>query len=484
VARSAAGGSVVVAAFLCAWAHPAGAAGEVAGPTFLAERTRSTGDLVDIRRRRYVRALVSYSQTNFFIEGGRACGLEYELLRAYERQLNDGLAPDDVPITMVFVPVPFGDLIPALLDGRGDIAAAGINASRDGSRRVAFSAPYVTDVRHVVVAHRGAERLRRVSDLAGRDVYVARSSRAVEHLDRLNHHLHGKGRPPVRVVEGNRYLQAEDILDMVNAGIVPYTVVDEHVANLWASVLPNIVVSHELAVHSGGRVGWAVRAENPELLESVDEFLERHAKGSLLGNVLFNRYFEDTTWIQDPTRGSERGKLDTMIGLFKKYGERYGFDWVVIAAQAYQESRLDQSLVSPRGAVGVMQLLPSTAADERIGIPDVGSLENNIHAGVKYLHVLRERYFSAPEIAPEARMHFAHAAYNAGPARVRQMQRLAADMGLDPNRWFGNVEQAALRVVGQETVRYVANVQKYYAAYTLIIDKLDRGEPGRMAAGG
>jgi membrane-bound lytic murein transglycosylase MltF len=200
--------------------------------------------------------------------------------------------------------------------------------------------------------------------------------------------------------------------------------------------------------------------------------------------VLFNRYFEDTTWIQDPTRGSERGKLDTMIGLFKKYGERYGFDWVVIAAQAYQESRLDQSLVSPRGAVGVMQLLPSTAADERIGIPDVGSLENNIHAGVKYLHVLRERYFSAPEIAPEARMHFAHAAYNAGPARVRQMQRLAADMGLDPNRWFGNVEQAALRVVGQETVRYVANVQKYYAAYTLIIDKLDRGEPGRMAAGG
>jgi len=432
------GGAVVVAALLCGVAGAVEVVNDAAGPTFLSERARSTGGLPDIQRRRYVRALVSYSQTNFFIEDGRAYGLEYELLRAYERQLNEGLAPDDIPITMVFVPVPFGDLIPALLEGRGDIVAAGINATRDGSGRVAFSTPYVTSVRNVIVAHRDAERPRRVSDLAGRDIYVARSSGAVEHLDRLNHRLHIKGRAPVRVVEGNRYLQAEDVLDMVNAGIVAYTVVDEHVADLWASVLPNIVVCRDLVIHSGGRIAWAVRTENPELLESVNGFLDHHGKGSLLGNVLFRRYFENTRWIQDPTTAGERGKLDTMIGLFKKYGERYGFDWVVIAAQAYQESRLNQSLVSPRGAIGVMQLLPSTAADERVGIPDVDSLENNIHAGVKYLHVLRERYFSAPEIAPESRMHFTHAAYNAGPGR-------SAGCGGSPPTW------ASIPTAGSET---------------------------------
>jgi membrane-bound lytic murein transglycosylase MltF len=465
-------GLALLASVLGGGVLPPPAAGDAGGPTFLSERSRSTGGLTEIRRRKYVRALVSYSQTNFFIEGGRAYGLEYELLKAYERQLNAGLSHADVPITMVFVPVPFGDLVPALLEGRGDIVAAGITATRDERHRVAFSAPYISSVKEVVVAHRGAERPTGLWDLGGREVYVRQSSSYAQHLERLNHRLLSKGRAPVRIVEGNRYLQAEDILDMVNAGIVSYTVVEQHVADLWASVLPDIVVCRDVVLHSGGRVAWAVRAGNPDLLASVSGFLRDHGKGSLLGNILFRRYFENTTWIANPTTEHEREKLATLVDLFKKYGDRYGFDWVLIAAQAYQESRLDQSLVSPRGAVGVMQLLPSTAAD--VGIPDEGRLESNIHAGVKYLHLLRDRYFSDPEIPPEARLHFAHAAYNAGPRRVREMRAFAAGMGLDPDRWFGHVEQAALRLVGQETVRYVANVQKYYAAYSLVIDKIDR----------
>ncbi|WP_419603600.1 transglycosylase SLT domain-containing protein [Thiolapillus sp.] len=204
-----------------------------------------------------------------------------------------------------------------------------------------------------------------------------------------------------------------------------------------------------------------MRKSNPLLADDLRKFWKKVQKGSLLGNMLIKRYYKSTRWIKNPGREQARKKFAHLLKLFEKYGGKYGFDALALAAQGYQESELNQQRKSHRGAVGIMQLLPSTAADKNVGIRDISTEENNIHAGAKYMAFLRDRYFSDPAIKPDDRMAFAWAAYNAGPAKVRKMRAKAKAMGLNPNVWFGNVEIAAGKIVGRETVRYVANIYKY-----------------------
>jgi len=431
----------------------------------------STADLPAMLKQRRIRALVTYNQVHYFNINGQEHGFEYELLKEYEKYLNKNISSKEIQLQIMFIPVSFEQLIPALLAGQGDIAAAGLTITEDRQRQVSFSTPYIPEVAEIIVAHKDAKALDSLDDLAGESVYVLRASSYAQHLATLHEDLQSEAKQPIKIIEADPYLQEGDILEMVNAGILDYTVVDNHIAEIWASVLPEITLYPQLEIHSGGAIAWAVRPDNPKLLKNINTFLEKHKKGSLLGNVLFERYFENTQWIKNPISEKERRKSNTVIDLFKKYGAQYGFDWLILMAQAYQESGLDHDTVSSAGAIGIMQLLPRTAADPNVGIKNIRDLEKNIHAGVKYLHFLRERYFSDPAIAPDAQVHFAHAAYNAGPARVREMRKLAAKMGLDPNRWYFNTERAALRIVGQETVRYVANIQKYYVAYTLALEK-------------
>ena len=159
-------------------------------------------------------------------------------------------------------------------------------------------------------------------------------------------------------------------------------------------------------------------------------------------------------------------KFDNMVKLFQQYGERYQFDHLLILAQAYQESGLDQNRKSAAGAVGVMQVLPTTGAEMKVG--DIQRLEPNVHAGVKYLRKIIEKHFSDPAIGDLDRTLFAFAAYNAGPRRIQSLRRKAAVRGLDANVWFGNVEAIASQAIGTETVHYVSNISKYYLAYRMI----------------
>jgi len=159
-----------------------------------------------------------------------------------------------------------------------------------------------------------------------------------------------------------------------------------------------------------------------------------------------------------------------LIGFFEEYGLRYDFRFLKLAAVAYQESGLDNSKRSPTGAIGIMQVLPSTASDKHVNIKNIHLVENNIHAGSKYLNFLRTRYFSASEIIPADRVYFSLAAYNAGPAKVNKIRKTASERGFDPNKWFFNVENIAAEVIGKETVNYVANINKYYVAYQLYYD--------------
>ena len=429
-----------------------------------------TGDLDEIRKRRAIRALVSYSRTNFFLDGSQMRGASYELLREYEKQLNAGIKNPAKKLIMVFIPVPFDQLLPALAEGRGDIAVAGLTITPERQKLVDFSVPIAKNVREVVVTHKSVEGIESPDDLSGREVYVRPGSSYVTHLQALNHRFADDGRASVDVLESDPDLTTEDILQLVNAGVLKVTVADEHIAQAWAQVLPDMVI-HDIAIHEGGDLGWAIRKNSPQLKASVDKFIASNRKGTLLGNILFKRYFENTKWISNPTGGEGRSRLDQMADLFQKYGTQYSFDWLALAAQGYQESALDQSKRSSAGAVGVMQLLPSTAADKNVGIRDISKLDNNIHAGAKYLDFLRDRYFKDSSIAAGAQVDFALAAYNAGPARVVQLRTKAEERGLDPNRWFGHVEHVAAEVIGRETVEYVANINKYYIAYKLMLER-------------
>ncbi len=354
-----------------------------------------------------------------------------------------------------------------IVSGRGDIAAAGLTITPARQRRVDFTLPYLTDISEVVVTHRRAPPIENISQLKGRTVFVRSGSSYVEHLIAFNEAHKGWFTRGVRIQTLDPHLVTEDLLEMTNAGFIEHTVADEHIARAWARVLPDIVVREDLAIHQGGNIAWAVRKNSPKLLHSLNTFIRKHKKGTLLGNIIYERYYDNDRWIKKAAVGTEQGKMTRLTPLFNKYGEKYDFDPLILAALAYQESGFNNNKKSPRGAVGIMQMLPSTAADKNIGIKHPEKLENNIHAGAKYLDFLRRRYFSESDIAPTDRVFFSLAAYNAGPAKVNQMRNFAKKRKLDPNRWFFNVEVIAAEKIGRETVEYVTNISKYYIAYRL-----------------
>lgn len=430
-----------------------------------------TGDLTEIRKRRLLRVLVTHSRTDFFLEEGRIRGAQAELIHELIKHLNKGITRESDKLFVQFIPVEFHQLIPALVAGEGDIAAAFLTVTAQREKLVDFVTGQRLKTDEVIVANSKAPDIDTLGQLSGKSIYVLKNSSYAEHLVTLNQQFALVGVSGVVIEEADERLLTEDILELVNAGIIEYTVCDDFKANLWARVLPNLRVLNDVKISSNKLVGWAIRKNSGELREALDSFTSTVRKGTLLGNVLFSRYFKNTQWIENPIEQAERDKLAQVIGLFEKYGALYQFDPLALAAQAYQESRLDNTVKSHRGAVGIMQLLPTTARDPNVAIENVEQLENNIHAGAKYLRFLQERYFSDEGISPWDQRLLAWAAYNAGPANITRLRNAARKAGLDPNIWFGNVEVMAARMISREPVRYVANIHKYYTAYRLIQER-------------
>jgi membrane-bound lytic murein transglycosylase MltF len=429
-----------------------------------------TDDLSSMRKRGFIRILVTHSLTDFFVAGGSLKGIQADMVREYEKLLNEGVKREQDKTKILFIPVTFDELLPALERGQGDIAAALLTITPERSERFDFITGAKQGVAEVLVTHREVDPPATLEGLAGRKLQVLRGSSYVEHLQELNARFSDAGLDPVRIVEADSNLLSEDLLEMVNAGIIGATVIDDFKGRLWQQVLDDIRVHEDIAIKDGNHVGWAIRKNNPELKASLEQFVGKVRRGSLLGNILFKRYFEETHWINNPLSEAERARYEEYIELFKKYARQYDFDHLALVAQSYRESKLDHSLRSHRGAIGLMQLLPSTAKDKNVGIPDISDPENNIHAGTKYLAFLRDRYFADENLSESDQLAFTWAAYNAGPAKVRKMRELAKELGRDPNRWFGHVEVAAGRIVGRETVKYVDDIYKYYIAYRLIAD--------------
>mgnify|MGYP000482005176 CR=1 FL=1 len=442
-----------------------------AGPSLLIESGEEYRDDLDgLIRRRTIRVLVNYSPTNFFIVDGQPRGFEYDLVEEFHEKLKQLVRKEDWPIVFIYKPVPFSDLLSLLENGQGDIAVGGLTITTDRKDRVAFTKPYMAGVAEVIVSNVNAAEVKVLEDMAGKSVLINTSSSFFEHLNNVNKDFLGQGLEPIEVLAADKKLTDEDILQMVSAGVVDYTVADRHVAQIWQQVLPTIRVHEDIILNESGQLAWAIRKNNPQLLEVLNASLHKVKKGSLLGNIYFKKYFEQTKWIENPVTETGHKKLKQRRALFEIYGEKYGIDWLALAALAFQESRLDNTVKSKAGAVGIMQVLPTTAAGDPINIDNIEDLEANIHAGSKYLAHLRDKYFNDPEIDEQDRLDFMLAAYNAGPNRVQSMREAAAKKGLDPNKWFANVEQIARQVIGRETVDYVANITKYYSAYRLSVD--------------
>jgi len=433
-----------------------------------------TGDLPEMRKRKQIRALVTYSKTDFFFEQGRARGIQVELLHEYEKFINKGVKSATDKVRITYLPVTFNELIPALRGGKGDIAAAFLTVTPEREKKISFATGGKMKVNELVVTHKDVAGLKTLEDLSGKSVYVLSGSSYIQHLEQLNKKFRRERKPPVKIVQADPNLLSEDILEMVNSGVAPITIVDDYKARLWRKVLPDIRVYEDLSISDANSVGWATRKQNTKLSRSLDSFALKVKKGTLLGNMLFKRYYKETRWIDNPVSKKERQRQEFFYALFRKYGRLYDFDYLALMAQAYQESGLDNKKKSRRGAVGVMQLLPSTAADRNVNVKNIHLLENNVHAGAKYLAFIRDRYFSDPGISHANRLAFTWAAYNAGPAKIRKIRGKAVTMGLDPDVWFSNVELAAGRHIGRETVQYVANIYKYYVAYKLASEITDR----------
>jgi membrane-bound lytic murein transglycosylase MltF len=425
-----------------------------------------TGDLDGMIKRRTIRALVVQSKTFYFVDRGRQRGASYDALKAFEDELNKRLKTGHLRVNVVFIPVSREALIPGLVAGRGDIAAANLTITPERQREVDFSAPVQTGVREIPITGNGTPKMTRPEDLSGREVFVRQSSSYHQSLVRLNAGLEKAGKKPVRLRLAPEALEDEDLLEMVQAGLVPTVIVDSHKAQFWVQIFPRLTLHPDAAVREGGSIAWAFRKGSPKLAEAVNRFVKTHGERTAFGNEIFRRYLKSTKWVKSSTSPSEVAKFERTVALFRKYGDRYEFDYLLITAQGYQESQLDQSRRSPAGAIGVMQVLPATGKEQKVG--DIRELDPNVHAGVKYLRSIADRYFKDATMDPVNRGLFTFAAYNAGPAKIARLREEAARAKLDPNVWFNNVEVIAAKRIGRETVQYVSNIYKYYIAYKLL----------------
>ncbi|MBT8038731.1 MAG: lytic transglycosylase F [Xanthomonadales bacterium] len=438
-----------------------------------------TGDLDEMESQRMIRVLTVYGLGRYYLDGGREKGLTYELFKAFENHINDRLGRKHVRVHVVFIPVSRDELLPRLISGRGDIAAAGLTITPEREELIDFTNPLTKDISEVLVTGPSAPQIATIDDLSGETVHVRASSSYRSSLDRLNRQFREEGKPEIILEDASENLEDADLLEMVNSGLLDWAVVDSYKASTWAGVFDKLTVRNDIVFRTGARIGVAVREDSPKLLAELNEFMKSNRQGTLHGNILINRYLKNFDWAKNALSSKDFRRFQNVADIFEKYGEQYGVDYLMVAAQGYQESGLDQDARSGAGAVGIMQLLPSTAADKNVGIPDISDEDSNIHAGVKYLDFIRDRYFSDPEIDRFNQTLFAFAAYNAGPARVAKLRSKAEQQGYDPNIWFDNVEIIAAKEIGRETVQYVANILKYYVAYRLSVEQELKREEAR-----
>ena len=440
-------------------------------PGELLHNKKWIGGYDEMMEKRGIRVLIPYSKTYYFLNGLKERGLAYENVKIFEKFINNRQKTKHLKIHMVIIPTERSALLSHLTEGLGDIAIGNLTITDERRKTVDFSDPFWTNVKEIVVTGKKGPDLKNTFDLAGKEIYVRKSSSYYESLVKLNEVLSATGKAPVKITLADENLEDEDLLEMLDAGVVPMLIVDDHKARFWVKILKNIRLHPDVAVHTEGKIGWAFRKNSPKLKTVIDQFVKKNKKGTLHGNMLFNRYLKNVKYITNPASTQDRQRFKKMVKYFKMYGKKYDFNYLMLTALAYQESRLNHKAKSHVGAVGVMQILPSTAKDKNVNIRNIQEVEANIHAGTKYLRFMMDRYFDDDAIDRSNKCLFSFASYNAGPAKITKLRKEARKMGLDPNVWFRNVEVVAAKRIGRETVQYVSNIYKYFVVYSLLAEK-------------
>jgi membrane-bound lytic murein transglycosylase MltF len=439
-----------------------------------------TGDFKEMVARRVIRAGVVFNRTQYFIDRGQQHGMVYESLRLFEEQVNIRLKTGKLPVHVAFVPLSRDQLFPALVGGKVEVVAATLTITPEREKIVAFSNPTRTGVSEIVVTPAGAPALTGPDDLSGKQLFVRRSSSYYESVVALNADLQKRGKAPVTIKEAPEALEDDDLLEMVNAGLVDAIVVDDFVARFWSKVFPKLQLHEKAAIRTNGTIAVAARKGNPDMLRAINMWIKEYGPRTSFGNVVNARYLESTKFAKSATNQAERQKFEKLVELFRKYGEQYKLDYLLMAAQGYQESQLDHQARSAVGAIGVMQVMPATGKDLKVG--DITQLEPNVHAGIKYIRFMMDQYYKDEPMDELNKMLITLAAYNCGPGRMRQLRQEAAKRGLNPNVWFGNVERIASERIGRETVQYVGNIYKYYVAYRLALEQAEERRRVKTAA--
>ncbi len=425
-----------------------------------------TGDLDGMIKRRMIRVLVIYDDVFYFIDRFQQQGLSYELMTRFGEAVNkDWNLSHGKDIDMIFIPVGRDRLLPDLIAGIGDIAVGAITITPEREKLVAFSDPLDSAVNEILVTGKGFPKVSTLEDLSGKKIAVRPLSSYAASLRTLNERLKKAGKAEVKIIAVDENLTDGAIAGLVAADVYPATILDSYEKNLWHKVYPDLTLHDDIILRKDGKIAWAFRKDSPKLAKEINRFVKTHAWGSLIANILIKRYLDNTDFVKYALSDEVNDRLESTVDIFKTYADIYHFDWLFLVAQAYQESKLDQSVRSSAGAVGLMQLLPSTAAAPPIDIADIHKAGPNVHAGAKYMRYIIDAYFDDPAITLQDRHLFALASYNAGPSRISALRRKASKERLDPNRWFGNMEVIVARNVGHQPVEYVANIFRYYIAY-------------------
>jgi membrane-bound lytic murein transglycosylase MltF len=431
-----------------------------------------TGDFDKLLARRMLRVYSPFSRSLYFNDKGRERGLAVELVRDWERYINIKYAKQlgKRPLTVYIAPATRDKLLPDLVDGLADVAIGNLTVTEERLKTVDFvpGDEGRRTISEVVVTGPKSPELKSLDDLSGKRVHVRKASSYYESLEKQNEQFVKDKKEPITLIMVPDSLEDEDLMEMLDAGLVELLVVDDWKARMWAQALPKLKVRNDLALRKDAKTGWAIRKDSPRLADEIADFFKNWAMKQGVADYRMNVYMRKVKELKDPTASAEYKRFQQTLAVFEKYGKKYDFDPLMLAAQGYQESQLNQKAKSHVGAIGIMQLMPDTGAQMKVG--DIHVAESNIHAGVKYMDQLMEVYFPDAKFSEGNRPLFAFASYNCGPGNVAKCRKEAEKQGLDPNKWFNNVEIVVAKKIGTETTTYVRNIYKYYVAYRLMLD--------------
>jgi membrane-bound lytic murein transglycosylase MltF len=419
-------------------------------------------DLPAIRSTGLLRVLVNQSRNSSGEIKGQSIGLEYPRLRALEHYLNRDAQKKTV-MRLKIIPTAKDQLLAALQRGEGDLVVPGELLASRGEGDLIASAAIRRNVPLIIVSRQGSRRYQRLEQLAGHSLALPAGSMAREALQRVNLKLQERKLPPILVEWVDPSLAIEDVLEMVQAGIFDFTAVEQHIAERWSRVMPQLRLDRHLLLDNTGDIRWYMRRDAPMLRASVDQFLSGYHAPDEQDSV-FRRVYRRMYKVRSPMGHADRQRLERVRPVLRRYAEEYGFDWLALAALGFKESTLDPRARGSNSATGLMQITP--AAARSVGVSDLFSVSNNVLASVRYLAMIRRSFFNSPKLNERERMAFVLAGYNLGPQRVQSLRAEARRRGLNPDQWFFQVERIAMEQLGMGVVSYVSAVNKYHLAYS------------------